>query len=321
MAQRPMLWNERAGRSKRMANTINKYSISRVSTRKASGSSWVSAMTQPLSRKKDGSKKDTELVIQTKGLVKTFGNLRAVDGLDLGITRGQLYGLLGPNGCGKTTTIRMIMGLLKITDGWAEVLGTRVPNKDLMKRIGYMPQETAVYRELTVHDNVELFGEMYDVPVKNMKKREKELLELVELSDWRDSMAEDLSGGMMHRLSLACSLMHDPEVMFLDEPTVGVDPQLRDSLWHHFQDLCMKGKTIILTTHYIEESRHCDLVGLMRDGKIIAEDAPRALMQKAGTETLEDAFLFFTRGVERKRRTDTTTPVKDVTKDTGGEEE
>jgi ABC-2 type transport system ATP-binding protein len=257
-----------------------------------------------------------KLTIQTKGLVKTFGKLRAVDGLDLEIRKGQLYGLLGPNGCGKTTTIRMILGLLTITDGWVEVLGTRIPNKELMARIGYMPQETAVYRELTIHDNLELFGHMYEVPLDRMARRERDLLELVELTDWRDSMAGNLSGGMMHRLSLACALMHDPQVMFLDEPTVGVDPELRDNLWHHFQDLCKKGKTIILTTHYIEESRHCDLVGLMREGKIIAQDSPRELMRKAGTDTLEDAFLFFTKNTTRTRRMENA--VKELS---GGEEE
>lgn len=257
-----------------------------------------------------------KLTIQTKGLVKTFGKLRVVDGLNLEIRLGQLYGLLGPNGCGKTTTIRMILGLLEITDGWAEVLGTRIPNKELMAKIGYMPQETAVYRELTIHDNLELFGHMYEVPLDQMARREKDLLELVELTDWRDSMAGNLSGGMMHRLSLACALMHDPEVMFLDEPTVGVDPELRDNLWHHFQDLCKKGKTIILTTHYIEESRHCDLVGLMREGRIIAQDRPRELMRKAGTDTLEDAFLFFTKNTTRTRRME-----KAVKERSGGEEE
>ena len=258
-----------------------------------------------------------DYVIRTKGLVKTFGSLKAVDGLDLRIRKGQLYGLLGPNGCGKTTTIRMALGLLTITEGWVEILGVRMPDKATMARIGYMPQDTAVYRELTVHDNLELFGHMYEVPLDRMDRREKELLELVELTDWRGAMAGDLSGGMMHRLSLACALMHDPDVMFLDEPTVGVDPELRDSLWHHFQDLCKRGKTIILTTHYIEESRHCDLVGLMREGRIIAEDAPKNLMQRAGTETLEDAFLHFTKGVGRKQRLEKA-PEKE---DAGGEEE
>jgi ABC-2 type transport system ATP-binding protein len=261
-------------------------------------------------------------VIRTKGLVKTFGSLKAVDGLDLEIRKGQLYGLLGPNGCGKTTTIRMALGLLTITEGWVEVLGVRMPDKGIMARIGYMPQETAVYRELTVHDNLELFGHMYEVPLEQMDRREKELLELVELMDWRDSMAGNLSGGMMHRLSLACAMMHDPEVMFLDEPTVGVDPELRDNLWHHFQDLCKQGKTIILTTHYIEESRHCDLVGLMRDGRIIAQDAPKSLMQRAGTDTLEDAFLHFTKGVARSPRLEGGKAKKGPTTEVnGGEEE
>jgi ABC-2 type transport system ATP-binding protein len=263
-----------------------------------------------------------DLVIQTKGLVKTFGSLRAVDELDLEIRKGQLYGLLGPNGCGKTTTIRMALGLLTITEGWVEVLGVRMPDKGIMARIGYMPQETAVYRELTVHDNLELFGHMYEVPLDKMDRRERELLKLVALTDWRDSMAGDLSGGMMHRLSLACAMMHNPEVMFLDEPTVGVDPELRDNLWHHFQDLCKQGKTIILTTHYIEESRHCDLVGLMRDGRIIAQDAPKSLMQRAGTETLEDAFLYFTKGMARSRRLEKgKTKQGHSKKDAGGEEE
>jgi ABC-2 type transport system ATP-binding protein len=270
-----------------------------------------------------GKKAPTEdYVIRTKGLVKTFGSLRAVDGLDLEIRKGQLYGLLGPNGCGKTTTIRMALGLLTISEGWVEVLGVRMPDKGLMARIGYMPQETAVYRELTVHDNLELFGHMYEVPLDRMDRRENELLELVELTDWRDSMAGDLSGGMMHRLSLACAMMHDPEVMFLDEPTVGVDPELRDSLWHHFQDLCKQGKTIILTTHYIEESRHCDLVGLMRDGRMLAQDAPRSLMQRAGTETLEDAFLHFTKRLGRSRRLEKGKARHGPsTEDAGGEEE
>lgn len=297
----------------------NNYFIVRRITNEFLGLRGVLELTQVTPRGKRKKPTTDDYVIQTRGLVKTFGKLRAVDGLDLKIRKGQLYGLLGPNGCGKTTTIRMALGLLTITEGWVEVLGARIPDKAISARIGYMPQETAVYRELTVHDNLELFGHMYEVPLERMVEREDELLRLVELRDWRDSMAGDLSGGMMHRLSLACAMMHDPEVMFLDEPTVGVDPELRDSLWHHFQDLCRDGKTIILTTHYIEESRHCDLVGLMRDGRIIAEDAPKALMRKAGTDTLEDAFLHFTKGVARTRRgwKETAEP-KD---DTGGEEE
>jgi len=261
-------------------------------------------MTVTTRRMKEGAKgpKDGASVIRTRGLVKVFGNFKAVDGLDLEIKKGQLYGLLGPNGCGKTTTIRMVMGLLTITEGWAEVLGVRVPDKGVLRRVGYMPQDTAVYREVSVHDNMELFGEVYEVPPNRLGKREDELLELVELVDWKGSLAGELSGGMMHRLSLACSLMHDPDVMFLDEPTVGVDPELRDVLWHHFQDMCKRGKTIVLTTHYIEEARHCDLVGLMRDGRIIAEDRPRTLMERAGTETLEDAFLHFTKRAKKTPR-------------------
>jgi ABC-2 type transport system ATP-binding protein len=180
-----------------------------------------------------------------------------------------------------------------------------------------MPQDTAVYNELTVHDNLVLFGEMYTVPRDRINERERELLELVDLSDWRDELVINLSGGMKHRLSLACCLMHDPEVMFLDEPTVGVDPELRDSLWTHFKNLSKEGKTIIITTHYIEEARHCDLVGLMREGRLIAEDTPRSLMTQAGTDTLEGAFLHFTRRFSKRGKARRT--VKAV--DQGGEEE
>lgn len=253
-------------------------------------------------RRKKNRKKDDRITIRTDGLVKVFGDLRAVDGLDLRIKKGQLYGLLGPNGSGKTTTIKMIMGLLKISEGHVEILGVKVPDRSILPSISYMPQETAIYREISVHDNIKLFCELYEVPPEQIAKREKEVLDLVNLWDWRNKVADKLSGGMRHRLSLACCLVHDPEVMFLDEPTVGVDPELRDSLWGYFKDLAAQGKTIIITTHYIEEARHCDLVGLMRKGKIIAEDAPRNLMLRAGnTETLEEAFLHFTRRIERTK--------------------
>lgn len=248
-------------------------------------------------KKRRGTPADDDVIV-TRGIVKVFGDLRAVDGVDLTIKRGCLYGLLGPNGSGKTTTIKMLMGLLKITEGEARVLGNPMPDKGLMSRIGYMPQETAVYREITVHDNISLFAELYGVPPYGIAAREESVLRLVDLWEWKKVLAENLSGGMMHRLSLACCLLHDPEVLFLDEPTVGVDPQLRDSLWGHFKDLAAEGKTMIITTHYIEEARHCDLVGLMRNGKVIAEDTPRALMERAGTGTLEDAFLYFTRELE-----------------------
>jgi ABC-2 type transport system ATP-binding protein len=276
-----------------------------------------------MSHASKGSKRRTErsrdeLVVRTKGLVKLFGTLRAVDGLDLRIRRGELYGLLGPNGSGKTTTIKMMMGLLRINGGWAEVLGRRVPDKGLMRDIGYMPQETAIYRELSVHDNLVLFGEIHDMPRSDIYKREAELLDLVELQDWRKVLVGNLSGGMMHRLSLACSLMHDPEIMFLDEPTVGVDPELRDTLWKHFKDLSRLGKTIVITTHYIEEARNCDLCGLMRRGTLIAEDPPRRLMERAGTETLEEAFLHFTRRSERRKAFRNR---KALAKDMGGDEE
>jgi ABC-2 type transport system ATP-binding protein len=219
----------------------------------------------------------------------------AVDDLDLKVQKGLLYGLIGPNGSGKTTTIKMLVGLLSFSNGEALLLGEKVPIKEKRSLIGYMPQEMAIYTEITVHENLELFADLYSMDEASFKAREKELLSMIDLTDRKDSVVSQLSGGMKHRTSLACALIHDPELLFLDEPTVGVDPELRVGFWKYFADLKVRGKTVLLTTHYMDEAVRCDVVGMMRSGKMIAEGPPRTLMQETGTSDLESAFLEYSR--------------------------
>jgi ABC-2 type transport system ATP-binding protein len=232
-----------------------------------------------------------EDVVVTSGLTKRFGDLVAVSDLDLRIQRGVVYGMIGPNGSGKTTAIKVLNGLLRATSGSATLLGESVPARGVAHRMGYMPQEMAIYTDLTVHENLELFAGMYSMSTKDFEKAEQELLEMTDLAPRRDSLAAHLSGGMKHRVSLACALIHDPELVFLDEPTVGVDPELRKGFWDYFARLKDAGKTVVLTTHYMDEAVRCDVVGMMRLGKLIAEGSPEELMRAAGAASLEDAFL------------------------------
>ncbi len=232
-----------------------------------------------------------ENVVETNALTKRFGELVAVSSLNLGIPRGAVYGMIGPNGSGKTTAIKVMNGLLKATSGSAKLLGEEVPVREVIHRIGYMPQEMAIYTDLTVHENLELFAGMYSMSRSSFEGAERDLLEMIDLAERRDSLVATLSGGMKHRVSLACALVHDPELVFLDEPTVGVDPELRKGFWDYFARLKGAGKTVVLTTHYMDEAVRCDIVGMMRLGEMIAEGTPDSLMKTAGATTLEDAFL------------------------------
>lgn len=229
--------------------------------------------------------------VETKNLTKKFGKFTAVDTLNLEVNEGETFGLIGPNGSGKTTTIKMLIGLLKPTSGSAKVLGRKIPSREVMQDIGYMPQEAAVYLDNTVHENLRLFGEIYGLKKDRLVEREKEMLEFVDLADWRDSLVSKLSGGMKHRLSLACALIHEPKLLFLDEPTVGVDPELRATFWEYFGTMVEKGITVIITTHYMDEASHCTRVGLLRQGRLIAEDEPEILIKNADVKSLEEAFL------------------------------
>jgi ABC-2 type transport system ATP-binding protein len=237
--------------------------------------------------------------IRTISLTKKFGKLTAVNNLNLRVGSGEIYGLLGPNGAGKTTVIKMLCGLLSPTSGEAYVLGERVPNKNILPLIGYMPQEIALYSGLTVHQNMAFFGGIYGVKKDRLKERKRALLKFINLEKFADELVVNLSGGMQQRVSLACTLLNGPKLLFLDEPTVGVDPKLRASFWDYFFRLKESGVSIVITTHYMDEARRCDRIGFMREGILIAEGPPQELLHVTTTDSLEDAFLEFTKLEER----------------------
>ena len=229
------------------------------------------------------------------GVTKRFGGLTAVSDLTLEVSRGKIFGLLGPNGAGKTTLIRMMLGLLSPSTGTIEVLGERVPSETILPRVGYMPQSLALYTDLKVRQNLELFGRLYGLSNALLQKRMAKVLELVHLSDRGKALVSELSGGMQRRVSLAAALLADPDLLLLDEPTVGVDPQLRAEFWDHFRGLAREGRTIVMTTHYMEESSQCDEVALLHQGRVLVCDAPARVKEVAGAATMDDAFLALVR--------------------------
>ncbi len=212
--------------------------------------------------------------------------MRALDGVSLEVRRGEVYGLLGPNGSGKTTLIRMLVGLVAPDAGEVTVLGTRMPDLEVLGRIGYMTQAAALYTDLSVEENVRFFA-----AVTGAEKNVAEAIEIVELSDRRDSVVATLSGGMRQRASLACALVHQPQLLLLDEPTVGIDPQLRVQFWEYFRTLTAAGTTIIVSSHVMDEAERCDRLGLIRNGHLLAEGSVDDLRRQAGVDRLEDAFL------------------------------
>ncbi|HXG25991.1 MAG TPA: ABC transporter ATP-binding protein [Candidatus Binatia bacterium] len=226
--------------------------------------------------------------VEAVGLTKRFGEIRAVDGIDLGLTPGVIYGLLGPNGSGKTTLIRLLTGLARPTAGEARILGERMPSRSALARIGYMPQAEAIYPELSVGENLAFFARLES---RADRASIDEVLELVELRERRNTPALELSGGMRRRLSLACALVHRPKVLFLDEPTVGVDPALRVQFWTHFRRLAGEGTTILVASHVMDEADRCDELLFVRGGRVIGQGPGDALRARAGQDNLEAAFL------------------------------
>jgi ABC-2 type transport system ATP-binding protein len=236
--------------------------------------------------------------IRAVGLVKTFGLLRAVDDVSFDLAPGRIYGLLGPNGSGKTTLIRLLTGLTRATAGQAEILGVRMPSRAILSRIGYMTQSDGIYLALTVAENARFFGATYGL---GRSDAVLDALEVVQLADRRDAVAGTLSGGQRRRLSLACALVHRPPILFLDEPTVGIDPLLRVQFWSHFRSLADAGTTIVLSSHVMDEADRCDELLFIRSGKVIARGTGRELRGQAGTDDLEQAFLHFGGDVEATR--------------------
>ncbi|WP_157507268.1 heme ABC exporter ATP-binding protein CcmA [Ktedonobacter racemifer] len=234
-----------------------------------------------------------EPVIVLEHVAKRFGKLYALKDLSLTINAGETYGFIGPNGSGKTTLIRLLVGLSRPTQGTISILGKRVPSQAVAPAIGYMTQASALYNDLTARENLEFFASIYGLRGEERRRRINEELERVELTDRASSLVAHFSGGMKQRLSLACALVHRPQVILLDEPTVGVDPELRLSFWQYFVQLNREGVTIIVSTHHLDEASRCTRLGLLRSGELLAQGAPTELLERSGKNSMEEAFLFF----------------------------
>jgi ABC-2 type transport system ATP-binding protein len=229
------------------------------------------------------------IAIQATGVRKRFGKVQALDGVDLTVAAGTVYGLLGPNGSGKTTLIRSLVGLVRPDAGEVHVLGARMPRRQILASIGYMTQAPALYLDLTVEENARFFARVQggeDVEAA---------LRFVDLWERRASLISTLSGGMRTRLSLACTLVHRPSLLLLDEPTVGVDPLLRAQLWDGLRQMAAEGTTILVSSHVMDEAERADRLGLIRDGRLLAEGTVPELLSLAGVDRLEEAFLTLSR--------------------------
>ncbi len=241
--------------------------------------------------------KRDEAVIQVFNLTKSYGEILALDQVNLEVRRGETFGLLGPNGAGKTSLIRILTGLSKPTEGGAEILGFDIRSKivEIKKRIGVVPEISNLYDELSAIDNLLFMAQLYGIPRRQRRKRAEEMLKIFRLYERRDSYFRTLSRGMKRALTIACALIHNPEVLFLDEPTVGLDVVATRSLRNLLCNLRQGGMTTFLTTHYLEEADLlCDRVAILVKGKILAIGTPQALKAKTGRKSLEEAFMEIT---------------------------
>ena len=238
-----------------------------------------------------------ESAIEMEHLAKKYSDVQALDDLTLQVGKGELFGLLGPNGAGKTTAISTLCGLVKPTSGTATICGYSVQKDQAKIRelIGVCIQETAIYPYLTGAENVDLFGNLHTMDKETLKARRDMLLNKMGLAEDAKRRAGKYSGGMKRRLSLILALIHDPEIAFLDEPTVAMDPQSRHAVWDFIKELKGQGKTVILTTHYMEEAEElCNRVGIIDHGKLIALGTPRKLISESGVKNLEEVFIKLT---------------------------
>lgn len=253
--------------------------------------------------------KEDNLAVEVKNLRRTFGDFVAVDNISLGVKRGEVFGFLGPNGAGKSTTIKMLCGLLMPTAGSGFVGGFDIvkDSEEIKKTIGYMSQKFSLYEDLTVEENIAFFGGIYNVPAAKRDERREWVLEMAGLRDRRNAVTKTLPGGFKQRLALGCAVLHEPPIIFLDEPTSGVDPISRRHFWNLIYGMSRSGITVFVTTHYMDEAEYCDRLALIYRGKIIAEGSPvklkdtymkRTVLEIEVDRTFEAMELLFSRGLD-----------------------
>jgi ABC-2 type transport system ATP-binding protein len=242
-----------------------------------------------------------DLMINVNNLTRKFGDFTAVDSISFEIEQGEIFGFLGANGAGKTTAIRMLTGLLTPSSGEAKVAGYDVYTgaEQIKKQIGYMSQKFSLYEDLTVWENIRLYGGIYGLSRDKIRAKSETLLETLQMQDMRDQKIGSLPLGWKQKLAFSIAIIHDPDIVFLDEPTSGVDPITRRQFWEQIYKTSEEGTTVFVTTHYMDEAEYCDRVSIMVDGKIEALDTPAGLKQQFGAEDIEGVFLKLARGAKR----------------------
>jgi len=240
------------------------------------------------------------IAVETVDLTRKFGKFIAVNQVSIKVRQGEIFGFLGANGAGKTTMIRMLCGLLKPSSGKASVAGFDVfrQSEKIKQHIGYMSQKFSLYDDLTIEENIIFYGGVYNLNDQLLSERKHDLLENVGLENIAGTLTRDLPLGFKQRLALGCAMLHDPPILFLDEPTSGVDPQARRSFWNLIYNTADKGKTVFVTTHFMDEAEYCHRLSIMRDGAIIALDTPQVLRKKYKKDTMQDVFITIA-GVDR----------------------
>lgn len=230
-------------------------------------------------------------LLSVSNVTKIFKNSKVLDSINVNVSDSEIVGILGPSGAGKTTLIKCIMGMEKVDSGDITLLDSKIPNREVLNKVGYMAQSDALYTELTAKDNLYFFGEIFKIPKKELKEKIDFLVDLVDLKPFLNRKVNKFSGGMKRRLSLIIALIQDPELIILDEPTVGIDPELRLNIWKEINNLKSKGKSIIVTTHDMTEAIKCDRLLLLKDGNITASGTPDELMKEFNVDSIEEVFL------------------------------
>lgn len=240
----------------------------------------------------------TEQCVIVDNVTKEYAKKAVLKEVSIQVQKAEIYGFLGPSGAGKTTLVKIIAGIEEATNGTVNVFGEAMPKLHLMQRMGYMTQSDALYEEMSALENLDFFASIYGLKGAKKKQRINEVMELVGLSEDIRKIVANYSGGMKRRLSLATALLHEPELVLLDEPTVGIDPVLRNTIWIELERLSKQGKTIIVTTHVMDEAERCHRLAMLRDGKLIASGSPADLKEAANVTSLEQVFLKYGGGLQ-----------------------